>query len=1136
MKKNILFTILPFIALGQVISPTNPYTKSFVASADPSTGFVRQSKQEIAPILSKIVQEFDSYWEGRDFTKKGSGYKPFKRWANHWENYLQKDGTIAPPAVLWEAWEKKKKNEVLASQLNQPNVPIPSWSNIGPAIVANSATTTSGQGRLNTIIKDPLDSQTIYVGAPAGGLWKSSDNGVNWHPLTDHLPQIGVSGIAIDPIDNNIIYIATGDDDAGDSYSVGVMKSLDGGLSWNSTGLEYNWTNYKTTNEIFIDPYDNNTIWVASTDGLQKSIDGGDSWTIKLPGIIEDFRFKPLSDLDISNGETLTIYAVGYDQDGISRFYKSIDAGESFSISPSIPENSNRIVLEVTKADSEKVYVLSAYDNGDGTYEGRNSFQGLYVSDNSGSDFTKTAENDDIFQSGQSWYDMALTVADDDPDIVFVGVLDIWKSIDGGNDFNQLNRWWVRDESFTHADIHFLRYFEGDLYAGTDGGIYRSSDNGDNFEDLSNTLSISQIYSVATSKPNSSKLASGLQDCGGFGFSVGTWNSYHGGDGMGTAVDPFDEDTYYGFTQYGSQLSVTTSGGQTSNMYIASGPVEGQWETPLQFAKNGELYSGFDQLYILNDNNWDSVSNHNFGSLLRHLEMDPNNTNIIYAATYNEVFKSNDRGKTFELILSTDYYYIRDIEVHNSDSNTLWVISSQELFESNDGGDSFVNLSSDLPAEANVSLAHQSYSDNDALYLGTLLGVYYKDNTLNSWVSISENLPNVKVSDMEINSNDNILTISTYGRGVWQTPIPPVLRPTHDLDLLDINTQIDSDFRCQNLLNASIKVYNNGTSPITSFSYESSLNNVFQGVDNWTGNLAAGEVLNLPLNIQDDPIIGINNFIVELSYQNETFIENNSMNIEFETDNPPNYGGQSNTTYTFETIEDDWIIVGDALWEKGIPDGNILNQVISGSNAYATNLSGNYPENSNSKLVSPCFDLSIFESGSVKFYIGYNLETDYDYLYFDYSVNGGLNWTNVDTFNGFDTTLKLKEYSLTQEMLVANVIFRFNIISDQYVHEEGAVIDDFIIEGTTLSLTNDFDHYITIYPNPTKDVITINTAGKFKINDINIFGLDSKRVYDSKSIISSTHTIDFTNHSKGLYFVELTTTDGHKIIRKLLVE
>ncbi|MCH2655707.1 MAG: T9SS type A sorting domain-containing protein, partial [Flavobacteriales bacterium] len=416
------------------------------------------------------------------------------------------------------------------------------------------------------------------------------------------------------------------------------------------------------------------------------------------------------------------------------------------------------------------------------------------------------------------------------------------------------------------------------------------------------------------------------------------------------------------------------------------------------------------------------------------------------------------------------------------------------------------------------------------------LGVYYKDNTLNNWVSISENLPNVKVSDMEINSNDNILTISTYGRGIWQTPIPPVSRPSHDLDLLDINTQIDSDYRCHNLLNASIKVYNNGTAPITSFSYESSLNNVSQGLDNWTGNLAAGEVLNLPLNIQNNSIIGTNSLRVDLSYQNETVVVNNSMNREFESDNPPNYDGQSNTTYTFEATEDDWIVVGDALWEKGIPGGDDLNQVISGTNVYATNLSGNYPENSNSKLVSPCFDLSTLESGSIKFYIGYNLETGYDYLYFDYSVNGGVDWTNIETFNGADTTLKLKEYSLSQEMLAANIIFRFNIITDEIVHEEGAVIDDFIVEGTSLSFTNDFDQYVSIFPNPTRDVFTINTADSFQINNISIFNLDSKLVYDIKSIKNSTHVIDFKNQSRGLYFVEFTTTDGYKIIRKLLVE
>ena len=248
---------------------------------------------------------------------------------------------------------------------------------------------------------------------------------------------------------------------------------------------------------------------------------------------------------------------------------------------------------------------MSAYDNGDGTYKGENSFQGIYVSSDAGLNFSKTAENDDIFTSAQSWYDMALTVSDTEPNTLFVGVLDIWKSTDGGNDFTQINAWNQRTSSFTHADIHFMRYFDGVLYAGTDGGIYRSADDGVNFEDLSNTLSIAQIYTVSTSRPNSSKLASGLQDCGGFAFSGNNWNSYHGGDGMGTAVDLYQENTYYGMTQYGGGLYRTTTGGDggwINTDFVASGPVKGQWVTPLEFSKSGQLYAGFDQLYKLDSN------------------------------------------------------------------------------------------------------------------------------------------------------------------------------------------------------------------------------------------------------------------------------------------------------------------------------------------------------------------------------------------------------------------------------------------------------------------------------------------------------------------------------------------------------
>lgn len=1129
LKKIFLFTILPFLALGQVISPTNPYTKSFVASTDPSTGFVRQSTQQKAPILSDIVHEFDSYWEGRDYTKKGSGYKPFKRWANHWEDYLQKDGTIAPPAVLWEAWERKQQSEAQQTAVGVPDASIINWSNLGPSVVTNSSLSISGQGRINTIIKDPNNPQTLYVGAPAGGIWKSTDDGANWTPLSDDLPQIGVSGIAIDPNDSNTIYIATGDDDAGDSYSVGVMKSTDGGQTWNTTGLSYLWTLYKTTNEIFIDPIDSSHIWVASSDGLQKSEDGGDTWVVKQAGNIVDFRLHP----DYENNSI--IYAVGYDNSGSSKFYRSNDKGESFAAVESIPNNSNRIVLETTPSAPDRVYVLSAYDNGDGTYEGRNSFQGLYASSDAGLSFSKTEESDDIFGSGQSWYDMALTVSDTDPNVVFVGVLNIWKSTNGGNDFTQLNSWYQRTSSFTHADIHFMRYFDGVFYAGTDGGIYRSADDGNNFEDLSNTLSIAQIYTVSTSRPDSSKLASGLQDCGGFAMSGSNWNSYHGGDGMGTAVDPFEENTYYGMTQYGGRLYRTTTGGDggwSTNEYIAEGPEEGEWITPMEFAENGKLYAGYDQLYVLGFYKWEQLSDHYFGNNIRLLSIDPIHSNIIYVGTLFDVYKSTDGGLTFSRIL-TSADYLRDIEIHKTDNNRLWVLSSTSLYTSTDQGQSFTSESTGL--ESARAISHQQFSSNDSLYLGTVLGMYYTDNEVDGWHSISSGLPNVKVSDIEINPNDNMLTVSTYGRGIWQTPIPPVTRPSYDLDLIDLK-QIVSDYRCQNDLNASIQVYNSGTSPINSFSYESLLNDISQGENTWTGTLAPGEVLDLQFDTQDTALIGSNTLSVDLSYSDQTFVANNSMNKVFEANIPPNYAGQKNTVFTFETNEDDWIIVGDAVWEKGIPDGADLNQVISGTTAYATNLTDNYPQNSSSSLVSPCFDLSNIESGFVQFYIGYELETGYDFVYFQYSVDSGLNWTTIETFNGFDATLKQKEYTLSQEMLTANTLFRFHLISDDIIHEEGAVIDDFIVEGTTLSFSNDFNQYVSVYPNPTKGVFTIDISNAFQIKDISIFSLESKRVYNSKSIISSTHTIDFTNQSGGLYFVELTTTNGYKIIRKLLVE
>ncbi|MFL3661847.1 MAG: WD40/YVTN/BNR-like repeat-containing protein, partial [Polaribacter sp.] len=292
--KQLLFILILSISsfsFSQVISENNPYTKEFALDLKKNASKNTVLKNgNTKPSLKKISSQFDAFWRQKDYSKKGSGYKPFKRWEQHWSHYLMEDGSIAPPSVLWDAWREKKALEGTKNKTIQS--PASNWSSIGPAVVANTSTKTAGQGRVNAIALDPSDPNTIYVGAPAGGIWKSTNNGIDWTPLADNLPQIGVSGIAIDPNNSDIIYISTGDDDAGDSYSIGVLKSLDGGATWNTTGLTFNF-NYKGSNEIFIDPTNSNIVWVATSVGLYKTNDAGDNWDVMLNANIRDFRLKP---------------------------------------------------------------------------------------------------------------------------------------------------------------------------------------------------------------------------------------------------------------------------------------------------------------------------------------------------------------------------------------------------------------------------------------------------------------------------------------------------------------------------------------------------------------------------------------------------------------------------------------------------------------------------------------------------------------------------------------------------------------------------------------------------------------------------------------------------------------------------
>ncbi len=1013
--------------------------------------------------LEDYVKAFNDYWKGKDINAKGSGYKPFKRWENHWKNYVTKDGYLPTAQQLWSLWERK---EAYDANFNS-QADVSNWVSLGPTDFANQNISSANIGRVNAIIVDPNNPNTYYAGAPAGGIWKSTDAGQNWTPLIDDLPQIGVSGIAIDYNDSNTIYIATGDDDAGDSRSMGVWKSTDGGASWSQTGINPN-NSPSRMNDIYIDPNDSNTLWVATTGGVFKTTDAGTNWTQTLAGNIKDIKVKP--------GDTSIIYAVSS-----NTFFKSRDGGDSFTqVTDGLPSQSGRLVIDVTPANSEVVYVLSAGLSPNYT------FQGIYKSVDSGETFVKSLETENILESTQAWFDLALGVSDTDENELYVGCLNVWKSSDSGDNFTQLNQWFARTPSYTHADIHLLRFFNGELYTGSDGGFFKSNDGGTTFSDLTVGMEISQFYRISVSQQTSGKIAGGLQDNGGFGFANSTWNNYHGGDGMEGVIDPNSDNLYYGFMQFGQNLFVSSDSGQSGSSRFSSpngGNVQGNWITPLAINSDSEVYAGYNQIYRFEGGNWTAISP-SFGSNVDVLEIDPSNPDNIYVAINNQLRKSTDKGATFSTV-ETFSSNITSIEVNNNDSSIVYVTTrgtsfnppdaNGQVLRSLDGGDVFTDITGTLPGLTKNIIKHQGEHPDNPLYLGTSIGVYRYDDVTQAWEPFENSLPNTTVTDLAINLNDNNITASTYGRGVWRSDLPPPVYADDDIKLISVQNPTNGLIFCGNIA-PSITVKNNGNNAVSAIDVNYTLDGGTTETYRWTGNLASQGTtsIDLPTLATDT---GSHELNIEVTIPNDTFGNNNSSNVIFYK----NDLGVSDQINTFES-EDDALITfnaggGDPLWERGVPAGTVLNTAASGTSVYGTNLDGNHGDGIKAFLFSECYNLSVVTDPILKFKMAFVIEFDWDLVYVEYSTDQGASWSLLGSssdpnwynssriagdglgsncFNcvggqwtGTNTTMTEYSYDLAPLSGESTVTFRMVYHSDQAVNEEGVILDDFYVEGVT---------------------------------------------------------------------------------------
>lgn len=717
----------------------------------------------------EVQAAFNDEWEGRSY-ERGKGWKQFKRWEYFMEQRVYPSGDRIPSQSAF------MERTSFDQHYGLTNTRVAGWSPLGPSDW-NSISYNPGLGRVNVIVEHPSNDQIIYAGTPSGGLWKTTDGGTTWLPLTDDFSALGISGIAIDYTNPNIIYVSTGDGDGGDTYSIGVMKSLDGGLNWQPTGLIHSLSEFVISRKLVMHPTNPQILIVATNEGLLKTVDGGDNWTLVANGSFRDVAYHP-TDFEIVFAST-------------NRFFRSINGGDTFTVIASgLPAQAqvNRMAVAVSPDQPDWVYALCGKSSDA-------SFLGLYRSTNGGQTFTLRTNTPNLFgysetgddDAGQSWYDMAIAVDPTNADIVFVGGINVWNSIDGGASFD-INSHWIYPSfvGYTHADIHSLDFYGGNLYCGSDGGIFKTTNHGGVWNDLTPGMEISQFYRLGGSPQNANLIIGGTQDNGSNLMNGTNWTHVMGADGMEAAIHPSNANIMFCTQQFGG-MHRSVDGGDSWDFIMDGNGEEGGWVTPYVSLANNKVIAGYENVWLSTNNggSFSPISNFTSGQKIRDLAVAQVNEQVIYISFTGSIHRTINNGDSWSNITSNlPDLTITDICIHPSNSDIVWVTmsgysSGNKVYVTTNGGESWQNITQNLPNLPANAIVFQEGSEG-GLYVGMDVGVYYTDSTLSNWQAFDQAMPNVIVSELEIHYGTNKIRAATYGRGIWESDLfsPSVLPPS----------------------------------------------------------------------------------------------------------------------------------------------------------------------------------------------------------------------------------------------------------------------------------------------------------------------------------------------------------------------
>ncbi len=719
--------------------------------------------------------EFEAYWKGKT-PEKGKGFKPFLRWQYYWESRLMPDGSLPKAGTCDEEYKKYEKEHGFAPDVvTSALTPVGNWAPLGPTTSTGGY---AGIGRINAIAFDPTNTSVIYIGSAGGGAWKTTNGGTSWAALTDFSSSLGISSILVDPASPSTIYLATGDGDGRDSPSAGILKSTDGGATWATTGLNWVRSDLRYTRKLVKNPT-GGRILVATSIGIWYTDNAGTSWTQANTGVFYDIEQMP--------GSTGTFYATAV-SGTTAQVFRSTDNGVTWTQVHSLA-SSNRAELTVSAANANYVGVVYSKSADSG-------FNGFYSSVNGGTSWSLKASTPNLLgwnatgndAGGQGWYDLTVVTDPTNANTIYLGGVNTWKSTNGGTTW-AINTMWTTSGAVpvVHADKHALEFQNSTtLFQGNDGGIYRTTNGGTSWTDLTNTMAISQLYRLGVSQTNNA-IIGGFQDNGTkMRSTTGTWTDEIGGDGMDCAINPTNAAYMYGELYYGD-IYRSTNSGSTWAAIKPNTTEQGGWVTPFALAPStpATMYIGYKSIYKSTNSGtkWTRMGvNSSTGPSIRAIAVAPNSASVVYYSfdadltTAGMMRKSINGGTSWTTLTNpTNVGRVGSIAIDNTNSNNVWVTVSgynvgQKVFKSTNGGTSWTNVSGTLPNIPANSVVYSNGS-NGGVYLGMDVGVYYRDNTMSDWVLFSAQLPNVEIADLEIQYSLGKVRAATYGRGVWESDL-----------------------------------------------------------------------------------------------------------------------------------------------------------------------------------------------------------------------------------------------------------------------------------------------------------------------------------------------------------------------------